>query len=69
MLNVGARVQRERGDNMSILAGIAAGMIALALLSVVALLVLFILIIIDLIIGGVRHDSLGKAAPLQLSAL
>ena len=43
--------QKARGDNMSILAGIAAGMIALALLSVVALLVLFILVIIDLIIG------------------
>ena len=43
--------QKARGDNMSILAGIAAGMIALALLSVVALLVLFILVIIGWIIG------------------
>lgn len=39
---------------MNILAGIAIGMIALALLSVVALLVLFILVIIDWIIGGVN---------------
>lgn len=43
--------QKARGDNMSILAGIATVMIAITLLSVVALLVLFILLIIDWIIG------------------